>query len=707
MDGHHEQWDPAMSTSAMDMNLPISFDDQGPPSAFIPSNNGDPMWNFNMHNPSTICINGMPTPLATGQKGQQHLPYINPHDMLRSNTHELPQGLRTHQQGSHFESGPTAEFFRNEYQPNHQLHTQYSDQPFEGPDFPDDPLDGIHSGSMQPLSALSQKVPYRLLQHTNQFRFPVVLKAATAMTKKPEDMPVSYLNKCAPYTVVIQDSIRPLPTSMRYRTSLRISFDDEQQRDKPAAAWQLWKEGRGQRESMDRGTDLFAMEYVRNDQAQMQEVHSDVDIVNERFDGFSFEWSPSMNGDPKCSIPVRFNFLSTDFSHSKGVKGVPLRLCCKTEPIQQETNTASVKEISYCHVKLFRDHGAERKIANDKTHIQKALDKLHQQEASNPKDSKKRRRSSGTTGQRPSKKMRGDSVSSGSSFGVQDPGEDEYTTKVRRLESMNRSIQIESWFLSKGDDSDDLDAHPIYLSGTKKEDEDDSLLMAPKLGYRSTSQSISRTSDISQSASPMLHRGSDAMLQDARPSASISRSSTWNEESQRPSTFNAEVRYSNPQHLASPPNGSTKIRKVVKNGEQAQPEWIEALDVDRTYRARTEPRILPAACFYIKSSMFNGSASDSLYRAVYLSERTLSNLVETICTKLDVESTTISETSRVNNAGLAIKLDDEVVDQIPDEQDMVVEFESDATVSHASDAFFHDHDHAAEMAPTYRLTIRY
>ncbi|KAI9728413.1 MAG: hypothetical protein M1828_003813 [Chrysothrix sp. TS-e1954] len=691
----------------MDMSLPLDFDDQGPSSAFIPNSTGGQMWNFNMHNPSTMTVHGMPTPLSASQKGQHHLPFISPHDMLRSNAHESSHDLRAHQQIPHFESGPTAEFFRNEYQSNHQLHAQYSDQPFEGPDFPDDLLEGIHSSSMQPLSPLSHKVPFRLLQLTNEFRFPVVLKAATAMTKKPEDMPVSYLNKCAPYTVVIQDSVRPLPPAIRYRTSLRISFDDEQQRDKPAAAWQLWKEGRGQRESMDRGTDLFAMEYVRNDQAQMQEVHSDVDIVNERFDGFSFEWTPSMNGDPKCSIPVRFNFLSTDFSHSKGVKGVPLRLCCKTEPIQQDLDNVSVKEISFCHVKLFRDHGAERKIANDKTHIQKALDKLHQQEASNPKDSRKRRRSSGTTGPRPNKKIRRDSVSSGSSFGVQDPGEDEYTTKVRRLEGMNKSIQIESWFLSRGDERDDLDAHPIYLSGTKKEDEDEGLLMPPKLEHRRSSQSISRTSDISESASPMLHRGSDAMLQDTRPSASISRSSTWNEESQRPSTFNAEVRYSNPQHLASPPNGSTKITKVVKKGEQAQPEWIEALDVDRTYRGPSEPRILPAACFYIKSSMFNGSASDSLYRAVYLSERTLKSLVDTICTKLDVESTTISETTRVNNAGLAIKLDDEVVDQIPDEQDMVVEFESDAIVSHETDAFFHDHEHAAEMAPTYRLTIRY
>lgn len=58
-----------------------------------------------------------------------------------------------------------------------------------------------------------------------------------------------------------------------------------------------------------------------------------------------------------CSLNVRFNFLSKDFSYSKGVKGASLRLCVKTETATIASNNP---ELSFYTVKLFRDHGAER-----------------------------------------------------------------------------------------------------------------------------------------------------------------------------------------------------------------------------------------------------------------------------------------------------------------------------------------------------------
>ena len=36
-------------------------------------------------------------------------------------------------------------------------------------------------------------------------------------------------------------------------------------------------------------------------------------------------------------------------------------------------------ELAYCNVKLFRDHGAERKLSNDVDHVKKTIDKLKQQ----------------------------------------------------------------------------------------------------------------------------------------------------------------------------------------------------------------------------------------------------------------------------------------------------------------------------------------
>ena len=65
------------------------------------------------------------------------------------------------------------------------------------------------------------------------------------------------------------------------------------------------------------------------------------------FDGISFRW----NGKAGVSINIRFNFLSTDFSRIKGVKGIPLRLHVATHAVAESTPL----ERCYCQIKLFRD----------------------------------------------------------------------------------------------------------------------------------------------------------------------------------------------------------------------------------------------------------------------------------------------------------------------------------------------------------------
>lgn len=103
------------------------------------------------------------------------------------------------------------------------------------------------------------------------------------------------------------------------------------------------------------------------------------------FDGFCVTWTSTPEaGSSECVVNVRLNFLSTDFSLSKGVKGVPTRLCVKTEMIGLEDGTpapgvGTEAEICYCKVKVFRDHGAERKLSNDVAHVQKAIHKVERQ----------------------------------------------------------------------------------------------------------------------------------------------------------------------------------------------------------------------------------------------------------------------------------------------------------------------------------------
>ena len=77
-------------------------------------------------------------------------------------------------------------------------------------------------------------------------------------------------------------------------------------------------------------------------------------------------------------FPLPLDRLSV---HLKGVKGLPLRLCAKTEmvlPLPAQSPFFNGSELCFCLVKLFRDHGAERKLSYDIAHVNKVIEKLQQ-----------------------------------------------------------------------------------------------------------------------------------------------------------------------------------------------------------------------------------------------------------------------------------------------------------------------------------------
>ena len=67
-------------------------------------------------------------------------------------------------------------------------------------------------------------------------------------------------------------------------------------------------------------------------------------------------------------------------------------------------------------------------------------------------------------------------------------------------------------------------------------------------------------------------------------------------------------------------------------------------------------------------------SEDKLYRAVYLTQRSLKDLVAGIATKLDLDPSQILQTVRVSRQGLNILFDDEMVREMPEGQDMTAEF---------------------------------
>lgn len=254
-----------------------------------------------------------------------------------------------------------------------------------------------------------------------------------------EEVPSTYLNKGQTYMLKIADKTPLVSGSMpvKYVTSIRISFEDDELRGKAADCWRLWKRTRGRNsngecsesnkkqwlavELVDAGTDPI---YASPISPELASGHSNfshpacAQLVKAQFDGLTVVWSPTQSSaqqvPQECLIPIRFNFLSTDFMPSKGVKGAPMRLCVKTKVIQSGApsqvsaaqsdnhegfNSPAISVASpvistptpkqspslvnpldettneswYCKIQAFRDHGAERKFQNHRQQIESAI----------------------------------------------------------------------------------------------------------------------------------------------------------------------------------------------------------------------------------------------------------------------------------------------------------------------------------------------
>ena len=103
------------------------------------------------------------------------------------------------------------------------------------------------------------------------------------------------------------------------------------------------------------------------------------------------------------------------------------------------------------------------------------------------------------------------------------------------------------------------------------------------------------------------------------------------------------------------------------------------------------------ACFYVR---FQSKPYDDYYRAVYLSERTVRDFLEKISEKHSIEPDRITRILRINSNGLEIMVDDNVVKQLPDGQDMVIEF-AEATSSESTTPDVNTPSSAVEVKLTF------
>lgn len=524
-----------------------------------------------------------------------------------------------------------------------------------------------------------------------RFRYQVTLNAPTAMVRHPDEIPITYLNKGQAYSMSIADTqpLGPSPGLVKYRTVIRISFEDEGQRQRPSACWQLWKEGRGLAESHLRAGRLQAVEYVDPNQGgDDQTKRPRVELESASFDSFSVTWTPQKDSmAAECHVAVRFNFLSTDFSHSKGVKGIPVRLCAKTEILfsgTPDSRPGPVTEVCFCKVKLFRDHGAERKLSNDVAHIRKTIDKLKQQiaqaESGSAQSGKRKRSGSKGSSSRASKIPKQKRTWSVSPETLTGPHavEDDLHIKLATTEDMFTSTRPVSLLHLKGFPQDDPDKFPVTLPGAPQD------LMRD--GPTSRKQSWDQRQSADTSHTPSTN------LDDDTPTPSSNSINSQSHSTERTST---KVLYSVPPQLPGEWNtfisssdgqfemptvqstadiGSQAVRIAREQPDDCFPDWIEALGVDPLYVAPPEKPLKPVACFYVLIKVMGDGAGNEYYRAVYLMERTLKDLVNSITTKWHMDANRISRTIRVNRKGLKIMIDDETVQELPEGQDMMVEF---------------------------------
>ncbi|KAI4697786.1 uncharacterized protein J4E84_000919 [Alternaria hordeiaustralica] len=609
--------------------------------------------------------------------GSHHFQNVNPFGMQPQHSQSFAPHQFTHQPSA-FDQGNMTQTHQDSSMDNMVPEVEMQEQ---------SPLIGYAPHSYDGMAAAVAPAPPPPNQN---FRFHVTLNAPTAMIKQSDEVPVTYLNKGQAYSISLVDTAptqAPSP-STKYRTFIRISFEDEQQRQRPASCWQLWKEGRGTNEAHQRGGRLQAVEFVDPSQVSGGEIQGRprVELESSSFDGFVVTWTPTHNSSPECSLAVRFNFLSTDFSHSKGVKGIPVRLCAKTEMVTEATGSSPQKpdgELCYCKVKLFRDHGAERKLSNDVAHVKKTIDKLKQQIAqveSGMKDFGKRKRSGsiskGSMSQRPGKvpkhKRTWSMSSTSDNQGGRAPAEEDLHIKLASLQDMFSSTRPVSVLYLKGEDQDDPDLHPVILGATPQElSKLDTNVDAPM--WEAPESQTAASSVVSPTPS------SQSLHSEKRRTTSFQRPAPY----QPPSRMSSNEWRSMPQTATGDLKGMhgvqggadvpTKVQRPYSD-DHALSGWIEALGVDQTYQPPPEPMLKPVACFFVQPRLAGRQPDDNYFRAVYLMERTVKELVASIAMKIKIEPTKVTRTIRVNQKGLQILMDDDAVNRIPEQQDMTAEF---------------------------------
>lgn len=462
------------------------------------------------------------------------------------------------------------------------------------------------------------------------------------MIHHPNDIPVTYLNKGHQYMISITDSQPPLSTNgvLKYQTSIRVTFEEPAHASNPAACWGLWKETRGH-ELHPAGSNLHAVEMVNLNQ-ENKDQSCLVQLERTSLDGFCVTWYANpTSGSLVCQIGVRFNFLSTDFSHSKGVKGAPLRLCAKTELMLPLPGDA---EISFCNVKLFRDHGAERKMFNDVSQLKRAIEK-RKADFVKPNGSVNL-----------GKRKRDRRLSYTSDIFTECELQSNLDAELTSMQGIFHSNRPVTNFCRKGEQKDDPDLFPIEILAQRTiKSQHNQQTVTPPL-----SSSISIWGSSNNSADPQLpdsYPGTESLDWDSHSHSSIKHSSV-----------DGFIGHS---ELASSNTSVSPVPSMPSTGD------VDPMKIDPKYRVPGAPssgptQDTPARCLYLQFQQ-HGMPQNDYHTAVYLTVLTVNELAAKISQKQNFSPDQQLRLFHVKPNNMKVILDDDSLQRIPEGQAMTAE----------------------------------
>ena len=474
----------------------------------------------------------------------------------------------------------------------------------------------VQKAKAQQLQFASQK-----RAGTEKFRFFAVLNAPTAMTEHVGDIPISCLNKGQCYSLSIVDTSRTsllMETTARYRTCIRVSFDEDEQRRQPSECWRLWKQDRSTDEVYQGHDRTLAVEFSETHQPTLEEHRrSKVELEKASLDSFSVIWAPIGNTAAEVDIAVRFNFVSTDFSRSKGIRGAIVRICAKTHIISEDNYQPSfdaTSELCFCKAKVFRDHGSKRKLSNDMTHVKKSIEKL--------RSGKKGVGSSAFNTMDDGGRLRKISRHRNSWYSpraIANTAPEDRQSKLRALTAMLSSTRPNAVLNMRGQEEDDPDLYPLTVAAR----EDGSSIP-------STSQQLPR-----EQCRNYMISGATSKLP--------------------PSPSPLPLGLTGSGAAGARHAGTVKAHKDCSS--QQQPK--EAV-----------------ACFYVTFQGEGKQRQPSFYQAIYLKQRTLCDFNGSLAIRFGIKLSEVRHTLRLIENGLEVEIDDNVVRELMEGQDMRLEIEN-------------------------------